>query len=441
MYTITDLGTLPTGVSSNATGINNLGQVTGSADIFTGFYYPGRAFLWTQRTGMQDLGLLPCLDFCWDNYEMYFSSVATGVNDLGIVSGWSWINPINDSAFIWSPEQGMLDLGTIAGKYTMHAEALNRFGQVAGTAYQGPGGLGPAIAFTWTSAGGSQSLGSLPGAEYSYALDINDLGQIVGSAEIPSYCRCQYHAFSWKKNTGMQDLGTLGGTGSESGATAINAFGQVVGWSEGHAFRSAANTPINAATDDLGPGTATDIDDYGQVVGRLVDGTSALYSNGQWHDLNNLISPGSTCDSVWVVAINDAGQMAANANCNGQSHAVRLDPIYRGVVQQPINADGSSVLNAHRGVVPLKFVVTQSGYQSCTLPASIAVTRASAGTLAALDESTYSMSADNGSLFRIDPNACQYVYNLAASSLGVGTYRVDISINGIMVGHAVFALK
>lgn len=50
------------------------------------------------------------------------------------------------------------------------------------------------------------------------------------------------------------------------------------------------------------------------------------------------------------------------------------------------------------------------------------------------------MAADSGSNFRIDPNACQYIYNLSASSLGVGTYRLDISINGI-VGHAVFALQ
>ena len=54
--------------------------------------------------------------------------------------------------------------------------------------------------------------------------------------------------------------------------------------------------------------------------------------------------------------------------------------------------------------------------------------------------STYLTNADRGSSFRIDDD-CQYVYNLAASSLGVGTYRVDISINEIFVGHAVFALK
>jgi hypothetical protein len=63
------------------------------------------------------------------------------------------------------------------------------------------------------------------------------------------------------------------------------------------------------------------------------------------------------------------------------------------------------------------------------------------GTLAVVDESIYSTQADSGSNFRIDPTACQYVYNLAASSLGVGTYVVDISIDGIMVGHAFFALK
>jgi len=51
------------------------------------------------------------------------------------------------------------------------------------------------------------------------------------------------------------------------------------------------------------------------------------------------------------------------------------------------------------------------------------------------------MKADNGSNFRINPPACQYIYNLAASSLGPGTYLVDISINGIIVGNALFALK
>jgi hypothetical protein len=56
-----------------------------------------------------------------------------------------------------------------------------------------------------------------------------------------------------------------------------------------------------------------------------------------------------------------------------------------------------------------------------------------------VDEEIYVGSADNGSNFRID--SCQYVYNLAASALGVGTYRVDIMINSNVVGSATFALR
>jgi hypothetical protein len=41
--------------------------------------------------------------------------------------------------------------------------------------------------------------------------------------------------------------------------------------------------------------------------------------------------------------------------------------------------------------------------------------------------------------FRVD--ACRYSYQLAPRELGVGVYRVDIGIYGIMVGHAVFSLK
>lgn len=106
------------------------------------------------------------------------------------------------------------------------------------------------------------------------------------------------------------------------------------------------------------------------------------------------------------------------------------------------NADGSSVFKANRGVVPVKFILTQNDVPTCTLPpAAISVTRTAGGTVGSVDESTYIQAADSGSNFRIDPTACQYIYNLAASSVGVGTYRVDISINGIVVGHSVFALQ
>jgi hypothetical protein len=113
---------------------------------------------------------------------------------------------------------------------------------------------------------------------------------------------------------------------------------------------------------------------------------------------------------------------------------------YMTQVQQPINADGTSVFSVRRGVVPVKFTLTQDGASTCALQAAtIALTRTSGGTTGAIDESVYSGSADNGSNFRIA--GCQYLYNLSASGLGAGTYRVDIKVNGTVVGSASFQLK
>jgi len=98
------------------------------------------------------------------------------------------------------------------------------------------------------------------------------------------------------------------------------------------------------------------------------------------------------------------------------------------------------VFNVKRGVVPVKFTLTLNGVATCNLPAAtIAVTRTFGGTLGPVDETIYSGPADAGSNFRIAD--CQYIYNLSASALGVGTYQVDILINGQIVGSAVFGLK
>jgi hypothetical protein len=98
------------------------------------------------------------------------------------------------------------------------------------------------------------------------------------------------------------------------------------------------------------------------------------------------------------------------------------------------------VFNVRRGVVPAKFTLKLNGVPTCDLPlATIAVYRTGTEGNQEIDESVYSGNADTGSNFRID--SCQYVYNLSASALGVGTYRVDIIINGQIVGRATFQLR
>jgi Beta-propeller repeat len=119
---------------------------------------------------------------------------------------------------------------------------------------------------------------------------------------------------------------------------------------------------------------------------------------------------------------------------------IGFPPVYVAAVQQPINADGSSVFNANRGVIPVKFTLTANGVSTCTLPpATISLFRTAGSVIGAIDESVYEMSADTGSNFRI--SGCQYIYNLSAKPLGTGTYRIDISIGSSVVGSAVFALK
>jgi hypothetical protein len=91
-------------------------------------------------------------------------------------------------------------------------------------------------------------------------------------------------------------------------------------------------------------------------------------------------------------------------------------------------------------VVPVKFRLTCDGQPSCDLPpATIAVTRTGGGVIGEVNESIYTMPADSGSNFRID--GCQYIYNLNSGALGVGIYRVDIRINGQVVGSATVELK
>ena len=138
---------------------------------------------------------------------------------------------------------------------------------------------------------------------------------------------------------------------------------------------------------------------------------------------------------------------ASTANANGGdatdigAFEVQGPPSqYAASIQQPINADGTSVFNGRRGVVPVKFTLTLGGVATCNLPpATIAVTRTAGGVIGPIDESDYNGSADNGSNLRIAN--CQYAYNLSTGVLGAGTYRVDTVINGQVVGSATFGLR
>ncbi len=116
-FTIKDLGTLPGGDSSQATGINDRGQVVGYSSTASGSTH---AFLFEHGV-MTDLGTLPGGN----------SSQATGINDRGQVVGYSSTASGSPHAFLF--EHGvMTDLGTLPGGTFSFAFGINNRGQVVG---------------------------------------------------------------------------------------------------------------------------------------------------------------------------------------------------------------------------------------------------------------------------------------------------------------------
>lgn len=248
-YSVIDLGTLG-GSSSVALGVNDHGQVVGSADTSQGLRH---AYLWENgvMTDLGTLGFPTAQSEAWDinNHGVVVGNVGTGdpnkafiwengiqteigppqvlksaygINDAKQVVG-QFIVPAGGGdrhAFLWQ-NGTMTDLGTLGGTYSI-AWDINENGQVAGGSSTdgAPGG-----AFLWHN-GVMTSLGTLGGAT-SGAVDLNDAGVVVGSAQRTTAKNALLHAFLWQDGV-MTDLGLLGGFNS-SRAEAINNDGLIVG--------------------------------------------------------------------------------------------------------------------------------------------------------------------------------------------------------------------
>jgi probable HAF family extracellular repeat protein len=210
---ILDLGTLAGNTWNSeamAVGINDHGQVVGWSDLPTAAA-GSHAFRWTQETGMQDLGF-PVTP------ELF-------INNNGEIVGSRYIDGSHTRGFLWTPEKGLLDLGTLSPLPDGESEVqgINDQGQVIGWSDTPSGYI---HAFLWTPEKGMEDLGTL-GGNISRASDINNLGQIVGRSKLPSG---ESHAFLWTEKAGMIDLGTL--EGGDSAAYGINNSGQIMGISD-----------------------------------------------------------------------------------------------------------------------------------------------------------------------------------------------------------------
>ena len=119
------IGGLPGSHESLAQAINNQGQVVGWC-TFPGENPWSRAFLWTRDNGFTDLGAPPG--------SMRVEAV--DINDAGSVVGVVEYDT-GPSAFLWTPELGMLDINNLLDEeskdWTLRrAYGINNLGQIVG---------------------------------------------------------------------------------------------------------------------------------------------------------------------------------------------------------------------------------------------------------------------------------------------------------------------
>jgi len=186
-----------------ALGVNDEGQVAGTTVTDKDQVH---AALWSQKTGLRDLGVPPG----------FYSSGANGINNQGHAVG-NAATPDDSSTLAFIYKKGRLVvLGPSKSPAISRANAINNLDQIAGeSVIRGKAG---SRAVVWAG----KKLLDVGGCCGGIANAINDQGQAVGylfDAE------GHYHAFLWDGNHGRRQLGPKEGF---SNAVAINNRGHVV---------------------------------------------------------------------------------------------------------------------------------------------------------------------------------------------------------------------
>jgi hypothetical protein len=129
----------------------------------------------------------------------------------------------------------------------------------------------------------------------------------------------------------------------------------------------------------------------------------------------------------------------AAGNQSVQSFTVTVTYPWCGV-QQPINADGSSVFKLG-STVPVKFCLTGSSAGVTDAVARLAYAKVSDDVAGDYSEATSTSAATTGNLFRYDPTAGQYIFNLATKGLTSGTYLLKIDLGDGVVHTVQISLR
>ncbi len=150
------------------------------------------------------------------------TSVAHGVNNNGVVVGFSQLSPPTATRAFRYYNGNTTDLGTLGGRDS-DATAINSFGQIAG--FSNPVLSEPHHGFIYDN-GSMLDIGT-NGYDRSTAEDINDQGQVAGWSRNSGE---PLSAFVWE-NGNFTTLPAIGGLGRDASARGLNNNGHAVGWS------------------------------------------------------------------------------------------------------------------------------------------------------------------------------------------------------------------
>jgi len=360
-YRATSLGTLG-GFGSGSISINEIGVVTGSADIDS---YPTKwhGFIWEPGGEMIDLGILVEGD---DSY-------GHDINNFGQIVGASyWL--YNGEAFIW--EDGVMSgLGKYHGLPRSDAQAINDFGVIVGEAWDDRE-WDSSKAILWIGTNMIE-LDPLPGHLGATAYDINNFGTIIGSSWTER--GTESDARGWVLREGeMFEIPTFGG--SSSWAAAVNDLDEVVGYARDESETVRAFYWHDGIMEDLPTFenvycSARGLNNFGQIVGsREVEPYwyhAVLWQNEQIYDLNDLLlrTGGPEIELLGAADVNDAGTIGATGWIDGHRMAVVLSPVPYVLMEGPFPGFAGEVnLFEFSGATPGGVVFLIYGFERGSTP-------------------------------------------------------------------------